>query len=144
MEEKKQQPEQATAKPVQAQPRKVVPKGMMELPKAERCPKVEKKLIKLWIYGKPYSGKSTFANQADMPLVLNTDGNAGNLDAPFIPLKDENYMLGNIPKKKWGWETFKNAIATLEADAQGFKTVVVDLVEGTYELCRSYMYKEHG
>lgn len=116
----------------------------MMLPKAERINRAEQGKIKLWIYGDPFSGKTTFANDAPMPLMLNTDGNIKFIDAPAIPIGDKLETEGRMTKKVFGWATFKDTIAELEKDSQGFETVVVDLVEGVYELCRSYMYDKRG
>lgn len=56
--------------------------SFMLLPKNERrnIEKVEKRVI--WIYGAPFSGKTTFANAFPDPLMLNTDGNIKFVDAP--------------------------------------------------------------
>lgn len=116
----------------------------MMLPKAERKARDEQGKIKLWVYGDPFSGKTTFANGAPMPLMLNTDGNVKFIDAPSIAIGDKLETEGRMTKKVFGWATFKDAIAELEKDSQGFETVVVDLVEGVYELCRSYMYDKRG
>ena len=88
--------------------------------------------------------ETTFANGAPMPLMLNTDGNVKFIDAPSIAIGDRMETEGRMTKKVFGWATFKDAIAELEKDSQGFETVVVDLVEGVYELCRSYMYDKRG
>lgn len=116
----------------------------MMLPKAERKARIENGKIKIWVYGDPFSGKTTFANGAPMPLMLNTDGNVKFIDAPAIAIGDRLETEGRMTKKVFGWATFKEAIAELEKDSQGFETVVVDLVEGVYELCRSYMYDKRG
>lgn len=116
----------------------------MMLPKAERVNRAKQGKIKLWIYGEPFSGKTTFANGAPMPLMLNTDGNVKFIDAPSVAIKDTLETEGRMTKKVFGWQTFKDTIAELEKDAQGFETVVVDLVEGVYELCRTYMYDKRG
>lgn len=116
----------------------------MMLPKAERQARTEQGKIKLWIYGDPFSGKTTFANGAPMPLMLNTDGNIKFVDAPAIPIKDELKTEGRMTKKVFGWAKFKESIDELDKDPQGYETVVVDLTEGVYELCRTYMYDKRG
>lgn len=116
----------------------------MMLPKAERQMRAAQGKIKLWIYGDPFSGKTTFANGSPMPLMLNTDGNVKFIDAPSIAIKDTLETEGRMTKKVFGWATFKDSIAELEKDPQGFETVVVDLIEGVYELCRTYMYDKRG
>lgn len=116
----------------------------MMLPKAERVNRAQSDKIKMWIYGDPFSGKTTFANAAPMPLMLNTDGNVKFVDAPAVPIRDHLEKDGRMTKKVFGWATFKEMIDELEKDPQGFQTVVLDLVEGLYELCRTYMYDKRG
>lgn len=116
----------------------------MELPKNERrnIEKVNKKTI--WIYGASFSGKTTFANEFPDPLMLNTDGNIKFVDAPYIAIKDEVTVTGRMTHRKLAWEVFKEAILELEKKENSFKTIVVDLLEDTYEYCRLYMYNQMG
>lgn len=116
----------------------------MNLPKNERrnIEKIEKKVV--WLYGSPFSGKTTFANKFPDPLMLNTDGNIKFVDAPYIPIKDEITVTGRMTNKKLAWTVFKEAIAELEKKDNEFKTIVVDLLEDTYEYCRLYMYDQMG
>lgn len=94
---------------------------------------------KIWIYGAPFSGKTTLADGAPTPLNLNTDGNVKTVTMPRLPIKDT--MDGR--QKKLAWEVFKEAIDDLEAGSD-FETIVVDLLEDTYESCRLFMYKKLG
>ena len=94
---------------------------------------------KIWMYGAPFSGKTTVCDGAPVPLNLNTDGNVKTVTMARLPIKDT--MEGR--QKKLAWEVFKEAIDDLEAGSD-FKTVVVDLLEDTYESCRLYMYKQMG
>lgn len=116
----------------------------MLLPINERrnIEKVEKRT--LWIYGKPFSGKTTFANKFADPLMLNTDGNIKFVDAPYIAIKDEVKVEGRITKRTFAWQKFKDVIAELEKKDNTFKSIIVDLVEDTYEYCRLYMYDQMG
>jgi phage nucleotide-binding protein len=116
----------------------------MLLPKNQRrnIEKIEKKVI--WMYGSPFSGKTTFANKFPDPLMLNTDGNIKFVDAPYIPIKDQVTVEGRMTKRKLAWETFKEVIAELEKKDNEFKTIIVDLLEDTYEYCRLYMYDQMG
>ena len=117
---------------------------IMNLPSSKRriIDTVDKKV--LWIYGSPFSGKTTFANQFPDPLMLNTDGNIKFVDAPFIAIKDEVTVSGRMTNRKFAWETFKEVIAELEKKQNEFKTIIVDLLEDTYEHCRLYMYDQLG
>lgn len=94
---------------------------------------------KMWIYGAPFSGKTTVCDGAPTPLNLNTDGNVKTVTMARLPIKDT--MEGR--QKKLAWEVFKAAIDDLEAGSD-FETVVVDLLEDTYESCRLFMYQQMG
>ena len=98
---------------------------------------------KIWVYGSAFAGKTTFADQAPTPLNLNTDGNVKYVTMPRLSIKDEVTVEGRITKRKFAWEIFKEAIAELEKGSD-FETVVIDLLEDTYEYCRLYMYNELG
>lgn len=117
---------------------------VMLLPKNERrnIEQVQKKVI--WLYGQPFTGKTTFANQFPDPLMLNTDGNIKFVDAPFVSIKDIVKVEGRMTKRTMAWEMFKEVIAELEKKDNDFKTIVVDLLEDTYEYCRLYMYNQMG
>lgn len=116
----------------------------MNLPENKRrnIEEINKKTI--WLYGSPFSGKTTFANKFPDPLMLNTDGNIKFVDAPFIPIRDEVKVTGRMTQRKFAWEVFKEAIAELEKKENTFKTIIVDLLEDTYEHCRLYMYDQMG
>ena len=116
----------------------------MLLPKNERrnIETVQKKVV--WLYGSPFSGKTTFANKFPDPLMLNTDGNIKFVDAPYIGIKDKIEATGRMTKKTLAWEIFKEVIAELEKKDNDFKTIVVDLLEDCYEYCRLYMYDQMG
>lgn len=114
----------------------------MKLPENKRrnIEAVTKRVI--WIYGAPFCGKTTFANGFPDPLMLNTDGNYRFVDAPVIPIRDEVTVEGRGTRRKMAWEIFKETIDELEKKENTFKTVIVDLLEDTYEHCRQYMYKQ--
>ena len=103
---------------------------------------INKKVI--WLYGAPFSGKTFLANKFPDPLMLNTDGNIRFVDAPYIAIKDEVKVEGRITKRTLAWEIFKDVITELEKKQNDFKTIVVDLIEDTYEHCRLYMYNQLG
>ena len=105
------------------------------LPKNERVQVNATKQIKGWIYGAPFSGKTTFLDNAPDPLNLNTDGNVNNVTMQRVRIRDT--YEGRV--KKFAWEVFKEAISDLEKGSD-FKTIIVDLVEDTREMCRVYMY----
>lgn len=94
---------------------------------------------KVWIYGAPFSGKTTLADHFPDPIMLNTDGNLNSFTAPVVEIKET--FEGRI--KTDAWTNFKNAIEELQKGSD-FKTIVVDLVEDTYEHCRRWCYGELG
>ena len=116
----------------------------MLLPKNERrsIETIEKKVV--WLYGQPFSGKTTFANNFPDPLMLNTDGNIKFVDAPYLAIKDKIEVTGRMTKKTSAWEIFKDVISELEKKNNDFKTIIVDLLEDLYEYCRLYMYEQMG
>ena len=116
----------------------------MLLPKNERREKKIDKNPDLWIYAQSYVGKSTFVDQYDDLLFLNTDGNTDNTTSPVIPIRDEITVNGRITNKKFAWEVFKEVISELEKKDNDFKRVALDLVEDLWEHCRLYMYNKNG
>lgn len=112
----------------------------MILPKAERRQVGQTTKRKLWIYGGAFSGKTTFMDSAPMPLNLNSDGNIQFVTQQYLPIKDT--YEGR--QKVLAWDNFKKTIDELEKKDNGFKTIIVDLLEDTYESCRLYMYDKLG
>ncbi|MDZ5016678.1 AAA family ATPase, partial [Clostridium perfringens] len=49
-----------------------------------------------------------------------------------------------ITNRKFAWEVFKETITELEKKQNDFKTIIVDLLEDTREMCRLYKYDEMG
>lgn len=117
---------------------------MATLPKNERRKQETPTKRTMWLYGAPFSGKTTFADAAPNPLMLNTDGNAVYVTAPYIAIKDEVTAIGRITKRKFAWESFKEYLEELEKGGNDFETIVIDLVNDLYEMCRLYMYDKLG
>lgn len=116
----------------------------MILPKNERRNLNATKKKVVWIYGAPFSGKTFFANQFPDPLMLNTDGNIKFVDSPYIAIRDTVTVEGRLTKRHLAWEVFSDAVAELEKKQNDFKTIVVDLLEDTYEACRVYICDRQG
>lgn len=116
----------------------------MLLPKNEKrnIEKISKKVI--WIYGAPFSGKTTFAAQFPHAINLNTDGNIKCVDTPFVAIKDEVEVDGRMTKRTLAWEKFKEVVAELEKKQNDFKTIIIDVLEHLYEHCRLYIYEQMG
>ena len=119
----------------------------MILPKNERTDGQATVKKKIWIYGAPFSGKTYLANEFPDMLLLSTDGNYTQLPGgipPHIDIKNIVTTEGRMTKTQLAWDVFKETISELEKKQNDFKTVVVDLVEDTYEACRLYMYDKLG
>lgn len=115
-------------------------RNYMILPSSERRKIGQATRRKIWIYGAAFSGKTTFVDSAPKPLNLNTDGNIQFVTMPYISIKDT--YEGR--QKKLAWAVFKEAIDALEKKDNDFETIVVDLLEDTYQSCRLYMYDKLG
>ena len=98
---------------------------------------------RIWVYGQPFSGKTTFAVGSPDHYVLSTDGNAQYSTNSYKVITDEVTVNGRITLRKQAWEVFKEEIAKLETGSN-YKTIIVDLVEDTYEMARLYMYNKLG
>lgn len=116
----------------------------MILPKNERRPVEASKNKKIWLYGPPFSGKTTLTDKFPNPLILTTDGNIHNVTAPYIHIKDDVTIEGRMMKRTFAWEIFKDVITELEKKQNDFETISLDLVEDTREMCRLYMYDKLG
>lgn len=114
------------------------------LPKNERRQINVAKKKKLWVYGAPFSGKSTLVDNFPDLLVLSTDGNVGNITAPYLIIKDEVTQVGREINRTFAWENFKNIITELELNNNDFKSISIDIVDDLREMCRVYMYNKHG
>lgn len=95
---------------------------------------------KIWIYGQPFSGKTTLACGSPKHFVLSTDGNAEYLTDSFKLIADEVKVEGRMTKRTLAWEVFKQEIEKLERKDKDYQTIILDLAEDTYEMCRLYMY----
>ena len=117
---------------------------MSLLPKNERREVKQFTKKKLWVYAAPFAGKSTLADKFPDPLFLSTDGNVNNITAPFVPIKNTVTVEGRLTKTTLAWETLKDVLTELEKKENTFKTIVIDLVEDTYEHCRVWCYNKLG
>ncbi|MHB8034676.1 NTP-binding protein [Clostridium botulinum] len=116
----------------------------MILPKNQRRERKIDTNPDLWIYADSYVGKSTFIDQYDDLLFLNTDGNTDNTTSPVIRIMDKVWWEGRIQKKKFAWEFFIETVEELEKKDNDFKRICIDLVEDLYEHCRLYTYDKLG
>jgi phage nucleotide-binding protein len=98
----------------------------------------------VFIYGASYVGKSTFADNAQDVLFINTDGNTDELLSPAIAIANEVTVNGRITSTKLAWEVFKELVDELEKKQNSYKYIALDLLEDLRELCRVYIYKKMG
>ncbi|MED4061682.1 AAA family ATPase [Priestia megaterium] len=115
----------------------------MALPSTQRRTIEGNNYKKIWFYGMPFSGKTFLANKFETPLMLNTDGNFKQVDAPVLRIMDEVTTEGRITKRKYAWEVFKEAVDDLEKGSE-FKTIIVDLLEDVYDACRVKVCVDNG
>lgn len=98
---------------------------------------------KLWLYGMPFSGKTTLACGSPKHWIISTDGNAQYITDNYKLITDVVTKSGRITTRKLAWEVLKEEIERLEGGVD-YETIVVDLVEDTYEMARLYMYQKLG
>jgi len=119
---------------------------MLTLPKNTPVKQTRKKKT-IWLYGEPYTGKTTFASQFPNHLFLTTDGNIRELityapdeKPPNIEIKDEVTIEGRLTNRKFAWEIFLDAIAALETQDNPFDTIILDHLGELYDHCRLYIF----
>ncbi|GAB3797236.1 AAA family ATPase [Virgibacillus kimchii] len=116
----------------------------MALPKNERRERKIDTHPDFWIYGDSYVGKSTFVDQLENVLFLNTDGNTDNTTAPVQPIKNEVKKEGRRTNVTLAWEVFLDTINDLETEENDYEAVAIDLVEDLYEHCRVYVFEKNN
>lgn len=116
----------------------------MNLPKNERRHIEVSTKKKIWLYAQPFAGKTCLTDKFPDPLILTTDGNVRNVTAPYVHIKDKVTVTGRVTNRKFAWEVFKETLDELEKKQNDFKTISLDLVEDTREMCRLYMYDKMG
>lgn len=116
----------------------------MLLPKNEKRELSIASKKKIWIYGPPFSGKTTLTDKFPDLLILSTDENVQNVTAPYIHIKDTVWTEGRAIKRKYAWEMFKEVIEELEKKENDYKSISLDLLEDTRDMCRIYMYDKLG
>lgn len=95
---------------------------------------------KIWVYGMPFSGKTTMACGSPKHYVLSTDGNAEYVTDSYKLITDEVKANGRLTNRTMAWDVLKREIEKLERKENDYQTIILDLTEDTYEMCRLYMY----
>ncbi|QYC98890.1 AAA family ATPase [Lactiplantibacillus plantarum] len=118
---------------------------LMQLPKNERRQKKVDLMPDVWLYADSYVGKTTFWDQFDDVLMINTDGNTDNITSPVFPLKDVVTKEGRMTKRIFAWESFLETVKSFEVgNPEGYKTIVIDLMEDVRDDCRNYIMNKFG
>lgn len=115
---------------------------MSLIPKNERVSIDPNAHWRIWLYGESYTGKTYLANKFPNVLMLNSDGNTDEVDAPRIRIANQYEQNGRVMNEIPAWKYFKSVIAELRKNEQGYETIVLDLIEDFYEFCRQYVCKE--
>lgn len=89
-----------------------------------RKEKITLENLKVWIYGRPFSGKTKFATEFPKAFVINTDGNARFFTEDYVSVKN---MKEFIEKLNW-FLTGKHE----------YETLVIDVLEHVYDYTREY------
>ena len=84
---------------------------------------------KIWVYGTPFSGKSYFADSFPKAFVINTDGNL-----QFYKNAD-GVQVSN-------YQEFVKALE--EFDTKKYDTLVIDVLDHIYDMCREKFLEENG
>lgn len=119
---------------------------IMMLPENTRINNNKDEHIRFWWYGLPYTGKTYLANKFPNVLMINSDGNTREVDAPRIHVTDvvNPSSSGRTVNTTLAWQVFKDIIDELAKKQNSYETIVVDLVEDFYEHCRKYEYNKLG
>lgn len=118
------------------------------LPKNEPVQRLLNQKIDIWVYGEPQAGKTTFAATFPHALILSTDGNFKTTTCPAVHIMTAYQVVtsAGIPIIKTGWEYVRDLVKELIATPNygGYQTVIVDLIEDFYELCRQHWIQKLG
>jgi hypothetical protein len=61
-----------------------------------------------------------------------------------VSIQDEIKVNGRITQRTMAWQVLKDILEELEKGGNGYETVVLDLVNDAYEMCRLFMYDKLG
>lgn len=95
-----------------------------------------------FIWGQTMHGKSYLASEFPNPIILNTDGNAEQIETPSINLRNERGDDGDI--KKTVVEQMLEIIKELEKGKHTFETVVIDVIDDLITLIDQAICEENG
>lgn len=116
----------------------------MNLPENKKKTPTVNDMPDVFIYGASYVGKSTFADNSQDVLFINTDGNTDELLSPSLTVANVVTVQGRMTTTKLAWEVFKEIVDELEKKQNDYKYIAIDLLEDLREHCRVYIYKKLG
>jgi len=116
------------------------------LPTPGRVTRIKELLVRLLIFAPRGFGKSYFADQFPDALVINTDGNLPHYTSPGLIVNNWEVINPKTEDEiKMAQRSFVNVVDELvRTNGNGFKTIIVDLAEGVYDLCRTAKLAEYG
>lgn len=86
--------------------------------------------LKIWLYGRPFSGKTKFATEFEKPFVINTDGNARLFTSDYCIVK-------NI-------DEFADKLNWFLKGEHEYKTLIIDVLEHVYDFVRTYYLDKYN
>lgn len=116
---------------------------MTKLPSNARRTKEVNLNPDFWIYADSYVGKSTFVDQTDDLLFINTDGKTKNTTSPVIHIADKIDSTGRTVNKTLAWQIFLEVVEELEKKNNDFQSIALDLIEDLYEHCRIWVFDKN-
>lgn len=115
---------------------------MSFLPTPGRVKRDKDQFVRLFLYAEPGFGKSYFADQFPDPFIINTDGNLPYYTAPGLIVNQWEAGKNDPDARN---RSFVDIVDELvKNNGFGYKTIVVDLIEGVYELARQAKLTEYG
>ena len=85
--------------------------------------------MKIWLYGAPFSGKTTFASQFPGAKIISTDGNAEGL------FEKENIL------RVRSYEDLNRAIDNIKKETPDW--LVIDVIDYLYDICRTHVLQKN-
>lgn len=88
--------------------------------------------MRIWLYGRPFSGKTTFVSKIPNSIILSTDGNASGLfkDEDIVPIKS----IDDLSKFMSDWTAGKY---------KGKTAIIVDVDVYLYDIIREYTLEKN-
>ena len=95
--------------------------------------------LRAWLYGPPDAGKTHFAVQFPNPILLSTDGNYVYETIPANSIS--KWEVGPLAKDDEKAGSLINVIGEIVKNPKAYGTVILDLVDGAFDLVREHYIK---